>query len=496
MGGALVKDKRGYWRTTNYDEGDNFGVSGDRVIVVAASILVKSLAHKENFLVISLGGKGQLASIKDAPTVASVIKKELVKFGIRKDKIMTEEDSGDTFQQLEGVQEILKKEIFSSIVIISNKYHLPRIQAMIKYSDSLQALKKMLNLSKLKIKSAEAIVIKSDPKKWRKVIKDAYSSEPMKNRIRLEQKGVVDIKKGVYKYKINFKIELNKYGFYEVINKPSEIGLKEYYSNKYYQESMGSYQNQYSLEEVTQLNNKINEKYFVISQLLGKTRHASLLDIGCGEGWALDFFIKKGWEAIGLDYSEYGCKNIHPHCFKNLIAGNIYDSIIGLINKRKKFDVIWLDNVLEHVIDPLSLLKQMKSLATDNSILVIEVPNDYSVLQKYLFKKGLIDKEFWFDPPEHVSYFNKNGLVNIAKDAGWNCKFVMADNPIDFNLLNSNTNYIKDRTKGKSCHLARVEIDNLMHSISLEKTVKYFQSLAELGLGRQVIAFFSLNKLN
>ncbi|MEK7097420.1 MAG: class I SAM-dependent methyltransferase, partial [Patescibacteria group bacterium] len=98
--------------------------------------------------------------------------------------------------------------------------------------------------------------------------------------------------------------------------------------------------------------------------------------------------------------------------------------------------------------------------------------------------------EFWVTP-DHLSYFNKEGLINLVKAAGWKNKFVMGDNPIDFNLLNENTNYAKDKSKGKSCHKARIEIDNLMDSISVEKAVDYYRALGQLGLGREIVALFA-----
>jgi len=43
LGGGLKKEADGKWRTTNYDEpGDNFGISGDRLRVVAAGYLYKN----------------------------------------------------------------------------------------------------------------------------------------------------------------------------------------------------------------------------------------------------------------------------------------------------------------------------------------------------------------------------------------------------------------------------------------------------------------------
>ncbi|OFX21059.1 MAG: hypothetical protein A2033_10565 [Bacteroidetes bacterium GWA2_31_9] len=290
---------------------------------------------------------------------------------------------------------------------------------------------------------------------------------------------------------MNSLVEKNKYGFYEVINKPSEKELNEYYSKKYYQNNAGSYEKQYTKEEIEYFNNKIEEKYFVINKLLKLLSNStfSILDIGCGEGWTLNYFNEKKWDITGIDFSDSGCKNHNPHLLENLIIGDIYENISKLINS-KKYDVVWLDNVLEHVFNPKDLLEKCRKLINKNGILIIEVPNDFSVLQNYLISNKLIDKQFWIALPDHLSYFNKEGLNNLANDAGWVSKFIMSDSPIDFNLLNEHTNYINDKSKGKSCHYARVKIDNLIHSISVENAVNYYNSLAELGLGRQLISFY------
>ncbi len=287
------------------------------------------------------------------------------------------------------------------------------------------------------------------------------------------------------------KVILNKYKFYELVQKPSSADLEEYYAKKYYQTNQGSYEIDYSEEELLYFKNKIEQKYWIINELLksSSSKSKSLLDIGCGEGFTLDFFKKKEWQIVGMDYSDFGCKKCNPNCVPSLLIGDIYQEMLPLISSNKKFDVVWLDNILEHVLDPLYLLKECKKLLNINGVLVIEVPNDFSVLQKYLMDKKNIDSEFWVAIPDHISYFNAEGLTAIAAESGLKNQITMADYPIDFNLVNPDTNYNKDKTKGKNAHKSRIEIDNLMHSISIEKTVNYFKALADLGLGRQIIAF-------
>lgn len=122
--------------------------------------------------------------------------------------------------------------------------------------------------------------------------------------------------------------------------------------------------------------------------------------------------------------------------------------------------------------------------------MIIEVPNDFSVVQKYLSENKYISRQFWVAEPDHISYFNREGLISICQKVGWECLYTMGDFPIELNLFNENTNYVEDRSKGKSCHWVRIVIENLLHSISIEKTNELYSILSMMGWGRQIIGFF------
>lgn len=287
------------------------------------------------------------------------------------------------------------------------------------------------------------------------------------------------------------RVRKNIYGFHELVSKPNLKTLQDYYSKKYYQELKGNYNSNYTPEELKYIENQLKRNYFLINKMLGCRRYKkSFLDVGSGEGWALNFFYKLKWNVTGLDFSEFSCKKFNPTCSSHVLVGDINDNLLDLLKKGEKYDVILLDNVLEHVLYPLSILKYCNKLIKKTGVLVVEVPNDFSILQNYLLKKNYINNKFWIAYPDHISYFNKDGLENLARRAGWKCYFTLTGYPIDFNLVNQNTNYIRDKTLGKSCHVARIELENLIYSISFEKAINYGRSLAELGLGRDIVSFF------
>ena len=290
------------------------------------------------------------------------------------------------------------------------------------------------------------------------------------------------------------KLVKTKYGYYAVENPPSESELSDYYAKKYYQEARGSYEIEYDAEEISYINNKIEQRAYILDKHIPTNGTRTFLDIGCGEGWALNFFKQKGWVVLGLDYSSFGCEKFNPNCMENLISGNVYDGINKLIAEGRKFDVVWVDNVLEHVINPEAIIQDFKKIINPNGILVIEVPNDFSIVQNHAFAKGNIDKQYWVVIPDHLSYFSKESLENLLNGNGWQSITCLADYPIDWNLLNPNSNYIQKKEVGKSCHRERIAFENLIHTLPVEKVNSFYQALGDIGLGRLITGFFRPNQ--
>ncbi len=196
IGGGLIKDKAtGQWRTTNYTEGDNFGIDGSRLRVEAAGYLYK---NNPQTIILASGGKGQLKSIPGVSTVAQTVKNELVQLGVPERKIIKEDRSGNSYQQLLKLAKLVQQNNWRHLALLSNKYHLPRIKAMLQYAPHLPELFKPFRLDFF---SAEELCLKYDKNKWQNTINQAYRSPVMQKRIKLEQKGIRDIKEGKYKFK-------------------------------------------------------------------------------------------------------------------------------------------------------------------------------------------------------------------------------------------------------------------------------------------------------
>jgi 2-polyprenyl-3-methyl-5-hydroxy-6-metoxy-1,4-benzoquinol methylase len=285
-------------------------------------------------------------------------------------------------------------------------------------------------------------------------------------------------------------LRLNEFGFYEIQDKPTPEELSDYYAKRYYQENLTTYQPEYPAEELEHIEGKLRLRHWVLEQLRKSKGTGSFLDIGSGEGWALDYFQRQGWDVLGLDFSSFSLERFHPALREHLRTGDLYEGVQQLVANGRQFDVLWLDNVLEHVLKPAELLRLCRQLIKPDGVLVVDVPNDFSALQQHLFDSGQIDRPFWVVLPDHLSYFNQPGLRNLAEATGWRISKIIGDQPIDLNLLNPVTNYVMDRTAGKGAHQNRLAQDNfLLRTASLPAVAAYYEALAGVGLGRSIVAF-------
>ncbi len=287
-------------------------------------------------------------------------------------------------------------------------------------------------------------------------------------------------------------VVLNKYGFYTLKELPTDEAREAFYKEQYYQNDSAAYTTQYTDAELNFFKAKLEQKLLLVNQHRPSTDKGSLsfIDIGCGEGFAVSFFKRNGFSVLGLDYSEAGIKNHNADVLADVIIGDVYKTLEDLIGRSLHYDVINLDNVLEHVTNPGLLLARVARLMDENSILFIDVPNDFSILQQYFFDQKIISKPHWVSPLEHISYFNKDGLINLCSSVGLGKIDLLGNFMTEFFILNPTTNYMENPAVGKLCHLARVAQENLLHGISPQKAIDLYRALGEMGLGREIIGVF------
>lgn len=152
----------------------------------------------------------------------------------------------------------------------------------------------------------------------------------------------------------------------------------------------------------------------------------SFLDVGCAIGLSLPIAQARGMQAVGIEpevrLAEYG---------RTAFSVDIRHGMLGEIDLGSDlFDLIYCDQVLEHVDQPGRFLRGLKRLMAPGGHLYIGVPPVFPLnrLTTYLIRKtgislpGTVLTNIFHDPDEHISAFSLNSMRRLATDCGLHLK--------------------------------------------------------------------------
>lgn len=168
-------------------------------------------------------------------------------------------------------------------------------------------------------------------------------------------------------------------------------------------------------------------KYNQIFRYAGKT--GKVLDIGSGVGEVLSVFKEKGWDCTGIEFNEFAADYSRKTWELNILNKNIYD-----IKLSEEYDVIMFWGVLEHLFEPVNILKKAHSLLKKDGLLLLEVPSADSVLVRYYEKtQKRVDRIIEGD--RHIMLFSRRGLNQMTQKAGFVPREIIS-NGLDISTLN------------------------------------------------------------
>ena len=155
-----------------------------------------------------------------------------------------------------------------------------------------------------------------------------------------------------------------------------------------------------------------SERFRDIKHLLSKEK--SVLEIGSATGFFLSYIKKHVKETCGIEPNSAYLK------YANGIEISTFESLGDI--KDRKFDIIFLYYVLEHVKNPSVFLEITKDfLKNKNSTIVIEVPNVNEVLVS-MYKSPAYNNFVW--QKAHCNYFSVKVLERLFSKVGFYAEFI------------------------------------------------------------------------
>lgn len=153
----------------------------------------------------------------------------------------------------------------------------------------------------------------------------------------------------------------------------------------------------------------LRERVWVTMMCLPGHHRGRLLDVGCGNGSFLAFMKGLGWDVQGVEPDPEAAEMARSRLQAKVLTGTLENAQLP----SDYFDAVTLAHVVEHVHDPVTLLKECRRVLKPGGMVVVRTPNLAS-LGYQLFS------EFWLglEPPRHLSLFNSHTLRVCAEKAG------------------------------------------------------------------------------
>jgi len=148
----------------------------------------------------------------------------------------------------------------------------------------------------------------------------------------------------------------------------------------------------------------INRRIAILRSSPRKREAGALLDIGCGDGSFLHAARERGWRVFGTELNPQQARQ----------RGLYVVTDINEIAESAPFDCITLWHSLEHLRDPLNVLKTIRRLLSPTGVLLIAVP-DSGGLQATLFGRKWVH----LDVPRHLYHYGKTSLSMILQATGF-----------------------------------------------------------------------------
>jgi len=148
-----------------------------------------------------------------------------------------------------------------------------------------------------------------------------------------------------------------------------------------------------------------------------------ILDIGCGRGSFCEQFSTNEKEIWGIEPDQESAEIAARKMYK-ILNEKIETAIHTL--PENYFQLIILNDVLEHCIDPWNILEQLKSKLTSNGTVVASLPNVRYIknISHLLFRKDWRYEKSGVLDSTHLRFFTKKTIVSLFSKSGYNVQVI------------------------------------------------------------------------
>lgn len=207
-------------------------------------------------------------------------------------------------------------------------------------------------------------------------------------------------------------------GFIFVFPRPNSKQLLNFYSG---QKVFFIGTSDEAVESYLKDKNLYQDKYLKRLQILKDfTSGRNLLEIGSAGGLFLDVAKSRGWKVDGIEPSRWGVKIAKEKLNIKTRLGTIED----LHLPKEYYSVVTFYDVLEHVLNPNTVIRKTRSILKKDGIVAITLPNAGSIWFRLGGKNWTM-----VSLPEHLNYFSLTNLTKLLENNGFEIVEVKSGTP-------------------------------------------------------------------
>ncbi|WP_182111774.1 MULTISPECIES: bifunctional 2-polyprenyl-6-hydroxyphenol methylase/3-demethylubiquinol 3-O-methyltransferase UbiG [unclassified Actinotalea] len=159
-----------------------------------------------------------------------------------------------------------------------------------------------------------------------------------------------------------------------------------------------------------------NNSHVQLLDLVGGGK--DVLDVGCSTGYLAEALTQRGCTVSGIEYDAEAAELARPH-LDRLVVGDLNTLDLAEAFGERRFEVIVLGDVLEHLADPAPVLGRLVGLLAPGGSVVISIPNvSHGSIRLALLQGSWEYQELGLMDRTHIRFFTRCTLLAMLRGAG------------------------------------------------------------------------------
>lgn len=284
-------------------------------------------------------------------------------------------------------------------------------------------------------------------------------------------------------------IDCQSCGFYHILPVPDQNTLTDYYQMVYHREVKPFPYHNVTSNYIDEMKNEVskNKNYQEIYQKVIRFKETpgfKMLDIGCGNELLGVYFKNNNWQVNIVEPSK------DAGLYLEKFELNVFNLPVEELENTKIDGVSFVNMqfVLEHILNPRDVLKEIFARMSQGGIIRINVPNDFSHGQLAYLEKYRRNPD-WVYLPDHINYFNFDSLSRLLSEVGFREIYRTTNFPLEFLLAGGIDYYASETERQKVGPFINHFEATFTQTGRAEILQQLYENLAQQGMGRSIFMY-------